>query len=760
VYDDNGNIRYWEFEDSAIEIKYKTDAMINEINDTIPNMISDSIQHAIDSSKNYTDLTINDSTQYVKSLISYYTVSYYSDLPTGVGIGSKGYVNFDGKEYIYNGIIWNEVTGSELKLGSKTIREIYQNESIESSNRYGYTYADNSVNSTVSVIAQDYNDRLFSSIYGLFTLSGINSIGSFDIWITRTNEEIYDSVLRIGSTASDQFSFVAPLPNGDIVILADPNGSTVYINGWYNDTIAMPSSNQDVIYMKFDENLNVKDSATVLMYGSGLQFLHSAKVDLDGNIFFTGIHTGTSTVGDTSITANSFTCPIYGKIDTSGNVVYVRQILSGDNSNRLYAFKFYDNRLFVAGDFEDYLEFPDTTFTGDPVNRWGILFEINPDNGNLINNSDYVKGGDDLYTPYFDIDEDGNLYFGGPNNGTSIEFTDVNKSGITAGSNYVIKTNLEFDTSYWDLNIYTGQVMGGIVYNKNIVYMYGLFSNTVNYGTTTIDFNGSSELPLMIGFNKDTKSMVWYDTIFAYNDVQTLRGSAINDRYTDNILWHTGIQADSVILNDTVVDIEPSVSIFYITEIGYNPSISTILELKDEEVILGDYSKNNYVGFNDSSLYYSNEKSNYSGTELPTMYAVEQKISEIDSNFNTVYTDNLEGSTNDTMEVNDNVDLNEGIRLRVDTISFSVSMTFDFKGQATTQVITMTNNADLDITVPKGGFYEIEVYQDGTGGRTLTVDGASKATNSGDQSTDADAVSLYQFRQFANDSTYYWIDTP
>lgn len=133
---------------------------------------------------------------------------------------------------------------------------------------------------------------------------------------------------------------------------------------------------------------------------------------------------------------------------------------------------------------------------------------------------------------------------------------------------------------------------------------------------------------------------------------------------------------------------------------------------------------------------------------------------DVDSTYNTVSTDNLEGNASDTIEVNDNVDFNEGIRLRVDTISFSVSMTFDFTGQTTTQVINMTNNADLDITVPKGGFYEIEVYQDATGGRTLTVDGASKATNSGDQSTDASAVSLYQFRHFVNDSVFYWIDSP
>ena len=132
------------------------------------------------------------------------------------------------------------------------------------------------------------------------------------------------------------------------------------------------------------------------------------------------------------------------------------------------------------------------------------------------------------------------------------------------------------------------------------------------------------------------------------------------------------------------------------------------------------------------------------------------RISEAD----TTKTDVIKSKSSDTIEIDDNADFKEGIKVRVDTIPFSASMTFDFKGNATTQVINMTNNASLAIDCPMGTFYELVVYQDVTGTRTLTITGATKAENSGDQNETGSTVSLYQFRKFADGTIYYWIDSP
>jgi hypothetical protein len=85
------------------------------------------------------------------------------------------------------------------------------------------------------------------------------------------------------------------------------------------------------------------------------------------------------------------------------------------------------------------------------------------------------------------------------------------------------------------------------------------------------------------------------------------------------------------------------------------------------------------------------------------------------------------------------------------TISYASSFTYDCSSSSL-QKITLTGNATMTISnVVAGAYYTLEVFQDATGGRTLTL--PSGKTNGGTINTTASGISLITFMY---DGTYYF----
>ena len=215
-------------------------------------IVGDSTGHAIDSANAYTDAEK-----------TYYTVTYYYQLPTSnVVTGSKGYVSFEEKEYIFNGVSWELLISNKIEIGDKTIERIYDYRSdLKAIDNFGYIGFDG-VPYLMYANSLLEREELYITIIndGILESSGINNLGSNDLWLLRFNNFTVDSFLRIGSVDNDYEGFTIVDDDENIRMYMDIGTTTAtqaIVNGFYDDTVSLTNNTVDALYMKFDNDLNI-----------------------------------------------------------------------------------------------------------------------------------------------------------------------------------------------------------------------------------------------------------------------------------------------------------------------------------------------------------------------------------------------------------------------------------------------------------------------------------------------------------------------
>lgn len=151
--------------------------------------------------------------------------------------------------------------------------------------------------------------------------------------------------------------------------------------------------------------------------------------------------------------------------------------------------------------------------------------------------------------------------------------------------------------------------------------------------------------------------------------------------------------------------------------------------------------------------------SDIGGGGAMTAEAINDSIATLDTvSISTTKTNRIEGKDNDTTYVVANVEFENGIQAKIDTIPFAVSMSPTFVGKPITRVMNMTNDATLTVpsNFPRGVTVDIWVYQDVNGNRGLTISGATN-WGTGEQDLAASTgESLYQFF-WSPTGVKYWI---
>jgi len=109
------------------------------------------------------------------------------------------------------------------------------------------------------------------------------------------------------------------------------------------------------------------------------------------------------------------------------------------------------------------------------------------------------------------------------------------------------------------------------------------------------------------------------------------------------------------------------------------------------------------------------------------------------------------------LTVNDSINVNGSLKGKTNTESFASSKTIDFSLQHSVEY-TVTGNTTITIQdIPQGFEPDLSIILDGTGGYTITISGATKATNTNDIDNTASKINLVQFKKI-ND-TVYWFNT-
>lgn len=405
----------------------------------------------------------------------------------------------------------------------------------------------------------------------------VTSDSSGNIYITGTFKGTVDFDPGAGvfdlTSAGDTDVFVAKLdasgnfiwakkignafPDGSFSIASDALGNT-FIAGSFDDTVdfdpgaatvnLISAGNSDIFILKLDALGNYIWAKNV--GSTSVDYALSATIDIAGNVYTTGVFTGTV---DFDPAAAFFNLTADGedvfilKLDASGNFVWAKNVggAGSDSGRSVYVDSLYN--VYIAGSFQATVDFDPGAGTAN-LTCYGTYstFILKLDNnGNFVWVKNLGENAPDVTAMSVAVDPSGNVYSTGYLMGGTGDFDPgaaVYNLTCTAGSDDTFISKLDASGNFvWAKNIQSGSVdIGrGIALDfVGDVYITGNFYGTGDFdtgsGVYTLNSPGLSAYILKLN---SLGNFVWARNIEGLDGSTDANGITVN---TSGSIYTTG----------------------------------------------------------------------------------------------------------------------------------------------------------------------------------------------------------------------------
>lgn len=244
------------------------------------------------------------------------------------------------------------------------------------------------------------------------------------------------------------------------------------------------------------------------------------------------------------------------------------------------------------------------------------------------------------------------------------------------------------------------------------------------------------------------------DSIPIYDSIAALRGDIGSGGYT----LPSTVPIDSARIYDSLAALPTFADVIDTTGTHPYDTLNADVLILDEDTIIGSDNTIEVTweavidSLLDNGLSIASNKSD--AIDTTENHEFESLTSD------TTKTDVIQGKESDTLYIIDNVSYSSGISGTVDTMSFSVSLSADYKGVYPTRQVTLTNTTTITIdNIPYGLAADLYVIQGGSGSYGVTISGATEAvSSSGALEAAVGSITLYQFINIGG-VYYYWISS-
>lgn len=783
--------------DSAIVTKFKMDAVHDVLFDTIPKIYlrKDELQDSIENanfnklntntlnSDNYTDGTYN----YTLSQLASYSTSFLSDLDTfSVEAGTVVFVVDEEKNYYYNGVIWQEVTstisseGNELNFDSTFVEEIidyqnFENDTFLQSHYYETTNHTYCYGNHVDDEGYFYDKELVST--GTVTIRDSSFTNSQGYTVISKFHPKLDSLIW-----SCQFYSASTVVVGgqNIQQIGDTIVTGILINGdmytSFKDTIYYGGTGYEyyLIYLSKDGEI----LKSILTGINTTQTFHGYfDIDRYGNVALGIDHRGTYTIysngittGNTHVVAGQYQLCFF-KYSSSGELLvsdYNNPLSSVTAGSSMYDVESYkDGYLFSLKinhnleAFGDTLKAEGTTVNTHLVrtdfnlqNIWILRCVTSSDNDNLSKDEGiFISNLDEIYFPTHIPSTTANIVL----NKTDTIFYDSQFEKAGGEDGYLLKLNSDGSLSNYYVfygsgndEVYRPQVLDGIMYVPLLTV-----SNDLYYRNNNIGVSVSSGDAIIFSLKEENGDLLNYIHIGGTNNQEPRK---INSDNVGNLLVSLADAGGGLVLGDSTYT-NPGGAVYSTALFRYGIDTKNRILNLGKNTVIGDYENDQFIRYSviDTSLQYENPPSSFSGNEIPSMTAVQNEISDIDSSWQKSSHDTIQGNSSDTININATTKFEGGIRITTVTESFSVSKTISFIDQYYAEM-TVTNNTVITIDdIPEGTSPQLSLIWSG-GDYTVSISGATQMSGNSTISLQElnGATDLIQFKKI-NGTDYYSI---
>ncbi|MGH1384932.1 SBBP repeat-containing protein [Kordia sp.] len=285
------------------------------------------------------------------------------------------------------------------------------------------------------------------------------------------------------------------------------------------------------------------------------------------NIYITGIFTETvgfdTQSGNVTLISNGQTDVFFAKLDTTGNLLWVKQIGGASNDDGISIITDSSGNIFVLGDFLGTVDFDPSANSTTLFSGSGNMFIAKYDsNGNFLWVTDIPGSSLSVESMSMDKDSSDNLYVTGNFRGTisydpgSGTFVNISSSNSGNGDDIFIckidnSGNIIFVRALKDNNAQSeGSGHSIQIDNNSSIYLTGIFSFTVDFdpgsGTFNLTSDGGSNDSDIFAVKLDLNgNFIWAKSFGASNS------DIGNDIATDNSgnVYVTGSFRDTVDFN-------------------------------------------------------------------------------------------------------------------------------------------------------------------------------------------------------------------
>lgn len=421
-----------------------------------------------------------------------------------------------------------------------------------------------------------------------------------------------------------QFSVVDS--NGDIIVITDFITPTITFGGITVNNYSPSYYYADIAIVKYDNQGNVVWAKS--FGGPRVDQATSIAADDSGNFYIAGGFMDSITFDSVTLTGNP-TGNFIVKFDANGNVVFAKKVTEDNSATVVNVLKTDGNQnIYLTGIFNT----PSVTFGNIVLNYEGYssagssnrAYVAKMDNqGNYLwvktaqSNEAHTIG----IVPYgLDVDTNGSVYTGGYFGCNTIRFGAITLTKtITSGYNmnmYLVKYDSN-GNEIWGRNTgsnYENETSTRTVKTdlENNVYAAGYYTNTVNFGGTTLMSSGGSQ-QFIVKYDPNG-NVLWAkaaNSNFGYNSIHSLDVDENNDLYTAGTYINTQMDFGNGVTLTNPVSTDGAVFVVKYTPQGQAVWARKALSLNGNNTLSIDCKAQNEIyitgTFNNPTLTFGNQ---------------------------------------------------------------------------------------------------------------------------------------------------------
>ncbi len=327
-----------------------------------------------------------------------------------------------------------------------------------------------------------------SVTFGTFTLT---NEGSDDYYLVK-----YDAAgnvlwaLSNGGNMSEMGNSVACDSAGNVYVTGSFESQQLLFG---NDTI-INSSMHDVFVAKYDPAGN--EVWAMSFGGVGDEYANEIVTDDNGYFYLTGRFTSPSLTFDTTVLTATGTSKIFlVKYDTDGNVIWARGTNGPSFDQKSVVNYDKDGNVYLVGDYYEYTLFAgtDTFLNAGLEDIYLIKYDSN---GNFMWATSWGGSSGEKVTGVA-ADDNGDIYLSGYYYSPFIVFGSftLNNNSFGAWDLYMLKLDSNANvTRVFSCTNPENDEITGLSFVNNYLYVTGWYQDTLHFGSTTIQSNGSIDV--------------------------------------------------------------------------------------------------------------------------------------------------------------------------------------------------------------------------------------------------------------------------